>query len=552
MILEHAKILEIHQLAVVSELSDARRLLLFGLDVTLVAKIALQNAPSDQLLEDLNHLNYLGRQGKTLPLAVWLANASNRVNTKWPERAARFKEWQEQALAAAPQGWLGISSWLPSARPTVIATQGGLNAAAKQALVSAMAACLLVEDLQTAAERCFGSLPIGQTGAGQAPAVRDVALQCLELAEREKMTPVFSRAVLQLERCDAPLGQQLRQLYPELLDAERPFAEIVDAASSFLSLNAAKVSALLGNAPLMPVAKLRCYKGLHEALHQFRNNPLPRIPEQSSPQADHAYRQDVRQFLALLHTAQDRSSQALAELAPDNEVRVAETPWATLIGGYAQRIATVLDADAIDLFRLESEVDRTWASLNRLEEFNERIIELARELLNGPLATLRDALAADSQASPVLQQAMTAIDALRLALHVRVLEHTRWQETNSFLVSLDGTLQGGAAVAFTKFTRQWGVVRRQLPVLSDAEGKIDLARLRQLAQRVDGALTRIEGALGEVAGNGAPAANGAAASTDPMLVMSEPYDAFRFEAQQQFLRVDAALKRNCAALAKIV
>jgi len=135
------------------------------------------------------------------------------------------------------------------------------------------------------------------------------------------------------------------------------------------------------------------------------------------------------------------------------------------------------------------------------------------------------------------------MDALHLALLTRVVEHTRWQEVDNSLFSLGGAFHSEPVTAFKRFTRRWGVARKQIPTLTDSDSKIDTAKLQALARKVDTALVEVEKSVASAAGADKDAFN---------FVMLEPFDEFRFEAQQQFLMIDSALKRNCAELVRIV
>ena len=174
-----------------------------------------------------------------------------------------------------------------------------------------------------------------------------------------------------------------------------------------------------------------------------------------------------------------------------------------------------------------------------LDEFNQNIVEMANRLLDGPLDRLRSAIAGASGGAGALPGGINVMAALRLALLTRVLGHTRWQEVDNSLFSLGDTFRSEPAGAFKKFARRWSVARKQIPVLTDSDSNLDTAKLQDLARKVDTALVEAEKSIG--------------ADDDAFnSVVLDPFDEFRYETQQQFLRIDSALKRNCVELIRIV
>src|SRR6185295_20143532 len=96
------------------------------------------------------------------------------------------------------------------------------------------------------------------------------------------------------------------------------------------------------------------------------------------------------------------------------------------------------------------------------------IFEIAQKL---PLDRLLDPLRSVNGAAVLapIKQAIDSIGSLRLALLTRVLEHSRWQETDNALFSLDQSFKQAATAAFKKFVRQWPPARKQIEVLISAD-----------------------------------------------------------------------------------
>lgn len=550
MIFNPERIAEIHQRAIAAGLhaTEKRNLLLFGVAIEYVARLPALARPSDQLLSDLQAMSTDGWVAEIIPLAVWLRNAVSQTQL-FPDRANYFAQRADEAgKTPRPRTFFGGGTPIaadpaPAARSP--ADRSGLDPADKLNLIAAIAACLTVADLQAILQKCFGDLPNLYGAPDQAaPAVRDVALQSIELVEREKLTVVFLHFMLSGERCSDELRQAAIALFPELEAAGRPFAAIVDAAAMYFAQNAASVAELLGekdlaNQLVLSVKELKCYKGLHEAIHQVKNNPVPLVPEDTGGAKGREFRQELRQYLALLNTARGRLQDALDELPADSPVRATQQSGITLVGGCAKRIESALARADIDA--MEVALEDTARTIDpMLDEFNQHIIERARRVLDGPLDLLRNALAGRTAAAG---PAVNAMDALRLALRLRVLEHTRWQEVDNSLFSLGGAFRFDTSNAFRKFTRRWGVARRQIPILTNSDAGIDTGKLKDLARKVDNALVEVEKAVSTAAGGNEGVFDS---------VMLEPFDEFRFETQQQFLRIDSALKRNCADLVRVV
>lgn len=540
------KIAEIHQRVIAAGLhaAEKRNLLMFGVAIDYVARLQSKTNPSDQTLSDLQTMSTDGWVGDKIPLSIWLRNAASQTR-QYPDRTSYFATCADTADATPRNAGLGgaAATGNPAQPPAGSALNPVvLDAATRDRLVAAIDACLTTADLQASLQKCFGDLPDLYGAARQTqPTVREIAAQSLALVEREKLTVVFLYVVLASQRCSAELRQQAAELFPELQVAAQPFSATVDAAALYLGDNAAAVAALLGDKVLarqldLSVKELKCYKGLHEAIHQVKNNPAPRVPEDADPAKAREFKQDLRQYLALLNTARARLQDALDELPAESPVRAAQQPGITLIGGCARRIEGALaraDFDAAD-----AALEDTARTIDpMLDEFNQLIVDKAKAVLDGPLERLRGAVAAGASVGPV------ALDALRLALRLRVLEHSRWQEVDNSLHSLGGAFRLDTARAFNKFTSRWKVARPRIPILTDCDAGTGTERLEALARQVDNALVELEKTLST-----APRDDKDAFAA----VMLEPFDEFRFETQQQFLKIDSALKRNCAELARVV
>jgi Effector-associated domain 5 len=548
MIFGAEKIAEIQQRAIMAGLhaAEKRNLLLFGVPTGYVARLSIKTNPGDQTLSDLQTMSTDEWVGEEIPLAIWLRNAATQTKM-FGEPTAFFAKCADEAATTPRRSSVAQPNVAEPAHAAGEAKDPAvLDAAQKESLAAAMEACLSVSDLQATLQKCFGDLlDLYAASSDAPPTVRDLAMQSIALVEREKLTVAFLHFVLASARCSAELREKANAMFPELQVCDRPFAVTVDAAAKYLAQNACAVSTLLGDKALaaqldVSVKELKCYKSLHEAIHQVRNNPLPRLSDDDNPATAREFKQELRQYLALLNTAAGRLQDALDELPPNNPVRTAQQPGITLILGCAKRIEAALwhaDIDAAD-----AALEDTARTIDpMLDEFNQLIVDKSKRVLDGPLDQLRRALAErQAQGGPA---AVNAMDALRLALRLRVLEHSRWQEVDNSLSSLGRAFRADTGSAFKKFTRRWGVARRQIPILTDSDSGVGTAKLEALARRVDNALVDLEKTL---------SATGSGDKDSFAAAMLEPFDEFRFETQQQFLKIDSALKRNCAELARVV
>ena len=216
-----------------------------------------------------------------------------------------------------------------------------------------------------------------------------------------------------------------------------------------------------------------------------------------------------------------------------------------MIGKCAARLQNAFDAS--DIAAAELALDVTARTIDPLpDQINKRIFDIAKQL---PLEALLEGLARAAgpetgAAAGAVQQAIEAIRALRLALLTRVMEHSRWQDTDNALFSLDSTFKQAATTAFKKFARQWPPTRKQLQALIEAESRSEWAsELRRSAGDVDNALAQVEQSFG----------SSTAAGGENLFrsIMFDPYEALRLSAQTEFFYVDSALKQNCLELLRM-
>jgi hypothetical protein len=414
-----------------------------------------------------------------------------------------------------------------------------LDANQIETLRIAIGDALTFDDLDLILQKCFGSARIHDVASATLPR-RIIAQKCIELVEQEKLTVVFARFVLTSAQSTPALQQALIAVFPELNSINQPFSSIVVSATNGLASNAQQIATQVGGTTAIQeladlIAELKCYKALHEAIHQIKLNAYPIVPVDDDPAELQGFWRELRKYLALLRTNRIKADDALNELPAQSAVRVTERPWVTMLGNCAAQIQAALTQN--DIAAAEIAIDVAARTIDPLlDQINKHIHGIANRL---PLDRLLDALRGQGQ--PAVAD---AIAALRVMLLTRVVEHSRWQEADNALFSLDQTFKLPAVTAFKKFARQWPPARKQIQNLTGVETAGNwLNEFQGLAGKVDHALAELERSIA------VPAPSG----RDDMFnaSMFDPFEAFRLEAQTRFFTVDSALKTNCVELLRI-
>lgn len=407
------------------------------------------------------------------------------------------------------------------------------------------------EDLDLVLRKCFGDPRIHDIAAAKSPQ-NVIALACIQLVEREGLTVVFLRYLLAAPNCPAELRHGALAIFPELAQADTPLKTIVGSTAQGLETNAQQIAdrivggaaadgvlaTLIGN-----IGELRCYKELHEAVHQIHLNARPQVPADEDQRELQDFRRALRQYVSVMRTAKINAEDAIGDPSAGVGPARSERQWIDRLDECARQLQAAVDAK--DNAAAEFALDVTGRTIDPLpDQINTRIFKIVRELpLDKLLDALRSSAGAQTAGSP-LGQAIEAVGALRLAVLTRVLEHSRWQETDNGLFALDQTFKLTAKAAFQKFARQWPPTRKRLQAFVDGETDSGWARtMRDLLTEVDHAQDEIEQALGAP-----PAERREDVFNEEM---SERYDALRQEARMRFFQVDSALKQSCIELLRI-
>lgn len=545
----------IHSEAIRAGLHNARNHLLFGISIEYQAKLKTNNTPADQLLWDLDAMNSVGALAEQVPLERWLRNAAYATRL-FPCQ----KFFADHAEAAAQKARADAASWIPASlrnikilpsagplpQPGATVSRGpNLDAAQKEDLARHIAGALTPDDLDRILLKCFSNTRVRTVGPNPQQSMPEIAPQCIELVEREKLTTVFLGFVLAVPNCTTELRQTAVSMFPELATVGLPFAKIVDSLAGCLASNIRLIAEkVTDKAPVKEltasVKELKCYKVLHEAIHQVKMSPPPEVPDDIDPALERRFRKDLSKYRVLLTTARIRAGDALGELPSDSLVVKTETNWVNTLGDCTAQIDVALKQADIGAAELALAVTARIVD-PLLRQLNERIFQLSIGLLDRLVEALwTTKLPAQQAQDDPIDDVIETMAALRLALLTRVLEHTRWQETDDALFSLEGNFKLDATAAFTKFARQWLQVRPQIQRLSGSDAG-QMRALLGMIDEIDHALARIEKSL--VATPAQPDIFSA--------MMSDPYSALRSGTQEMFFNIDSALKRNCNDLVRI-
>ena len=404
------------------------------------------------------------------------------------------------------------------------------------------------EDLALIVEKSDGDI---HSIASSSEPRNAIALKCLDWADRTGKPRIFLRHVLLAPQCPAELRAIATGIFPELEAIGRPFAAIVAETSERIVIASARLAAGQGSGKLQQamedlgerIAELRCYKALHEALHQLQLNGSPHLGRDNSENATKAFLREVAGYEPKLRTAHINAKEALAALPTDSKLHESEEPWVAALAEFAMRIRR--GRESKDIGEVTIALDVCGRRIERaFDETNNQINKCTHSLpLDRLLAAMVDNMPMKGTA-PAVTDVVSAINGLGLALTAAVEVHNRWQEAEDTFRLLDSSFEEETISAFRKFQRAWGVCCKQLRTLADASGR------QAWSVEVPQHITAIENALFEV--ERALSQPTQAISRDVFgSLVSEPYDALRREARMAFFEVDGSLKRKCAELLRV-
>jgi hypothetical protein len=276
---------------------------------------------------------------------------------------------------------------------------------------------------------------------------------------------------------------------------------------------------------------LEVYKNLHECLHQLQIKAFPELRAAAKQfPGNSAKRGYLREHEEEISISSTRARGWVDRLSEGAAARRAEIQWIDRLETAASKFQAGLMAD---------DVAGTLTALNdvrqvvRYEPFRlSRLIDATAEDL--PLDQLTNALrsAADALGAtlPELAALHASVRNLRATLRGRVVEHKLWQDADNQIWNLEETLEHAQAAAPEDFILTWPTAKAAIRSLAEMDPNTTWSKQSAaLAVRIDDEL--------------------ASEGTGPGF--QNDFDAYRRVARTRFFGVDAQLKADCAALARL-
>jgi hypothetical protein len=375
----------------------------------------------------------------------------------------------------------------------------------------------------------------------------------LDYASANKHTPQLVDVI----RGDYPAYAALCAAYlEELENGVRPTPELPGATTddrvniALSGLDAVNrqsrdIQASLGSANGLAIATARIdtlatYKNLHDSLQSFQygiGSFKVLVSAARHMEVDVEQKRVLRKFLGSLRLLCIQIGQFVAALPEGPTLRDFEQTWL----GELEAAANKLD-DAIQSAEAYDAIYDVRAVLRVVPlRLDKQIFVTAKTL---PFAALADGLdtivkklPADDLAVTQIQDARESILILSSTVYARVVEHKLWQDVdrklgdlNEMIEPADGPLGPAANALPFQFSPSWRTLVKNVQTASSlgSEGRWQ-KKLADYAIGVDDQLTR------EV--------------VDGAFILA--FEAYRDEAQQRFVMIDLALKKECASLTRI-
>ena len=285
------------------------------------------------------------------------------------------------------------------------------------------------------------------------------------------------------------------------------------------------------------------YKNLHDGLQTFQYG---QGSFQTLLNAAHKMGTDLkqvqvlRQFLKKLRLFCQQVAPSVAALPSGLTLRDIEQTWLMELEKAAITLQTAIDSKSTDAYDALFDVRTVLRVVP--SRLNQQIFVTAKNLPFGVLATGLDAIikllpADDSAIGPIIG-ARDAILVLSSTIYARVVEHKLWQDVDHKLADLTDMIEpagddhGGAAdksLPF-QFSPLWRNLELKIRVLADLDpdGLWRIA-IATYSTGVNDQLTR--------------------ETVDTEFILA--FEAYRDEAQQRFVQVDLALKKECTSLVRV-
>lgn len=286
---------------------------------------------------------------------------------------------------------------------------------------------------------------------------------------------------------------------------------------------------------------LATYKNLHDALQSFEYGISSfQVLVSAAGQMDTDVEQVrvLQKFLGQLRFVCQQVGQFVAALPQGPTLRDIEQAWIDRLVAAAEDLRAAIGTHSDAVYDAIYDVRSVLRGIpSRLDQ---QIFVTARSLPFGMLANGLNAIAGklptDDPAVAPIKDARDSIMVLASTINARVLEHQKWQEIDRILAdlaelieSVDGATPAKANVVL-QFSRRWRNLTSKVKILSDLDpGSQWTVEIANYGARLNDQLTR--------------------ETIDSTFILA--FEAYRDEAQQRFVQVDLALKRECTSLVRV-
>jgi hypothetical protein len=373
---------------------------------------------------------------------------------------------------------------------------------------------------------------------------RVTAYKLLLRLEDDGRVRLFLANVLASARTNTALRELIAEACPAALKTEVEVKEQIPAVVAGLEAARAKLpdpavkEALAASRDSLEIVVqnidiLESYKNLHDCLHLLQMKPLASLRSIAKGLAkDPSHAGELRDYLEQLKMSCAKARDWTDRLPDSRTVRGLEIFWIDALEAAADKYDSALEAEPSNFGAIIAALNEV-RQVIRTEPFrlNRQIYITAKEL---PLENLTDALRKISEALgtryPELITAYGRMRDLRATLLGRVVLHKMWQDADNKVWTLEETFEYGADEAREDFIFAWPDAKESILALAAREPKAKWSqKMQERTVSLDDELAR-EAPSKELVG---------------------AFDAYRRDARFHFFRVDADLRSDCAALARI-
>ena len=359
------------------------------------------------------------------------------------------------------------------------------------------------------------------------------------LASNPQCTALCSAYVAELALGDRPTPDLPGATTDDRVNAARAGFDAVSRQSRDIQAELATDNGLQTATTLIDT--LAAYKNLHDALQSFQygmSSFQVLVSAADHMDSDLEQVRVLQKFLGQLRFVCQQVGQFVAALPQGPTLQDIEQTWIDRLDDAAEILRAAIVTRSHAAYDAIYDVRSVLRGIpSRLDQ---QIFVTAKGL---PFALLADGLTAiagkllvDDPAVGQINDARDSIMVIAATITARVIEHQKWQEVDRILVDLaemidpvEGVVGPRANVAF-QFSRRWRTLASRVKTLSDLDpGAFWTGALATYGTGVDEQLTR--------------------ETIDSAFILA--FEAYRDEAQQRFVQIDLALKKECTSLVRV-